>query len=323
MKRILIISFFVLALLLLLFLLVRTPDLPIDELKQRYTNPASQFVTIAGMQVHYRDEGPRTDPLPILLLHGTASSLHTWDSLVPLLPQKRCIRLDLPGYGLTGPHPEANYFSGTYAAVFDTLLQKLEVDSCLVGGNSLGGFLAWTYALHNPAVKGLVLIDAGGFSIGKGSSSNLGFRLARIPGVNQLMKHITPAALFRKSLEQSFGDAQQVTQALVQRHYELTLRPGNRQALLDRFSKGFEVADTNRLRQLQIPALVLWGRLDRIIPVEHALLFQQYLPVNQTIIYDDLGHVPMEEDGHRTAAAISNWLQQYHLIKPLPALGFE
>lgn len=323
MKRIFISSFFVLAVLLLLFLLVRTPDLPLEQLQQRYTNATSQFLRIAGMQVHYRDEGPRTDSVPMLLLHGTASSLHTWDSVVPLLPQKRCIRLDLPGYGLTGAHPQGSYFAATYAAVFDTLLQQLGVNSCIVAGNSLGGFLAWTYALHNPAVKGLVLIDAGGFSIGKGSSSNLGFRLARIPVVNQLMKHITPAALFRKSLEQSFGNPQQVTQALVQRHYELTLRPGNRQAILDRFNIGFEVADTNRLRQLHIPALVLWGRRDRIIPVAHAYLFQQYLPVSKMIIYDDLGHLPMEEDGLRTATAITDWLQQYHMITPLPTQGFQ
>ena len=68
--------------------------------------------------------------------------------------------------------------------------------------------------------------------------------------------------------------------------------------------------------------VVLWGRRDRIIPVAHAYLFQQYLPVNTTIVYDDLGHVPMEEDGRRTAADMLAWLQQYGLVaaRPTPPL---
>ena len=53
-----------------------------------YTNNASRFFEIQGMQVHYRDEGPREDKFPLVLLHGTGSSLHTWDSLVQLCPKK-------------------------------------------------------------------------------------------------------------------------------------------------------------------------------------------------------------------------------------------
>ncbi|HMO32705.1 MAG TPA: alpha/beta hydrolase [Lacibacter sp.] len=308
MKKTLSVLFILAALLALLFLLLRTPDLPLDELKQRYTNASSQFMPIAGMEVHYRDEGPRTDSLPILLLHGTASSLHTWDSLVALLPQKRCIRLDLPGYGLTGPHPQGDYRSSTYSLVFDTLLQRLGVEQCIVAGNSLGGFLTWTYALDRPQVKGIVLVDPGGFT-NAAAPSNIGFVLAKTPGVNRLVKYITPRSLFRKSLEQSYGNPQRVTDELVQRHYELTLRPGNRQAILDRFSKGFEVADTNRLRELSIPALVLWGDRDRIIPPSHARLFTGYLPQATLVVYPGLGHVPMEEKPERVAAEMNKWMK--------------
>lgn len=287
---------------------LHTPDISLAVLKEKYTNAASRFMRINGMEVHYRDEGPRTDALPILLLHGTASSLHTWDSLVPLFPEKRMIRLDLPGYGLTGPHPQADYRSVAYAQVFDTLLQRLRVDSCIVAGNSLGGFLAWTYVLHNPQVRGLVLIDAGGFSIGK-PSGNLGFRIARTPVVNQLVKYITPRSLFRKSLEQSFGNPTYVTDAMVTKHYELTLRPGNRQALLDRVKK-FEKADTDALNKVHIPVLILWGAKDQIIPVAHATLFEKLLPKSTKIIYPHLGHVPMEEEAARLAEDMRKWMGQ-------------
>ena len=54
-------------------------DVPVDFLKPRWAQPPSQFVTLDGMQVHVRDEGRRDDPTPIVLLHGTGSSLQTWD----------------------------------------------------------------------------------------------------------------------------------------------------------------------------------------------------------------------------------------------------
>ena len=164
MKRLLLITALLIVLFAFLFLFMRTPNIPLEALQQRYANSASQFASIAGMQVHFRDEGPRTDSLPLVLLHGTASSLHTWDSLMPFFSHKRIIRLDLPGYGLTGPHPQSNYRSAMYHAVLDTLLQQRGVARCIVAGNSLGGFLAWTYALDRPQVQGIILINPGGFT---------------------------------------------------------------------------------------------------------------------------------------------------------------
>jgi hypothetical protein len=57
----------------------RVPDRPVEVLKPRWATPPSQFFDVAGMSVHLRDEGPRDDPVPLLLLHGTGASLHTWD----------------------------------------------------------------------------------------------------------------------------------------------------------------------------------------------------------------------------------------------------
>ena len=54
------------------------PDKPVASLTAQWAPPPSQFIALQGMQVHLRDEGPRDDPLPIVLLHGTSASLHTW-----------------------------------------------------------------------------------------------------------------------------------------------------------------------------------------------------------------------------------------------------
>ena len=84
------------------FIAWRVPDQPVSALQARWAPPPSQFIAVRGMQVHLRDEGPRGDPTPIVLLHGTGASLHTWDGwTAELARERRVIRFDLPGFGLT------------------------------------------------------------------------------------------------------------------------------------------------------------------------------------------------------------------------------
>jgi len=90
--------------------LSRAPDRPVQSLVARWAQPPSDFIEVKGQIVHLRDEGPRNDAAPLLLLHGTGASLHTWDGWAAALKaRRRVIRIDLPGYGLTGP------FAGEYA----------------------------------------------------------------------------------------------------------------------------------------------------------------------------------------------------------------
>jgi len=307
-KKIITLFISIILILAILILIFRTPDISPEKLSSKYTNGASRFFGIQGMQIHYRDEGPGEDKLPIVLIHGTSSSLHTWDGLVAALPEKRCIRLDLPGFGLTGPDPKRDYSIQNTVKIVDELLQKLKVDSCIIAGNSLGGFIAWSYALVYPRAKKMVLIDAAGFNSGT-KGKNLAFQLARIPVVNQLLKIVTPRSIVRKSLEQSYGDPSKVTDSLVDRYFELNCRTGNRQALLDRFNLPFS-GDTNHIKDIKIPVLILWGQKDQLIPVSQANKFEAALPNNQKIIYPELGHVPMEESPELVALSIRNWLKQ-------------
>ena len=108
------------------FIAWRVPDQPVSALQARWAPPPSQFIAVRGMQVHVRDEGPRDDVVPIVLLHGTGASLHTWDGWTPeLTRERRVIRFDLPGFGLTGPSPDGVYsiesYVDTVLAVADTL----------------------------------------------------------------------------------------------------------------------------------------------------------------------------------------------------------
>jgi len=102
------------------------PDRPVSELAARWAPSPSVFIDVAGMHVHMRDEGVRDDPSPIVLLHGTAASLHTWEGWVDALKtRRRVIRFDLPGFGLTGPSPDGNYGIENYVRFVTAMLDKL------------------------------------------------------------------------------------------------------------------------------------------------------------------------------------------------------
>src|SRR4051812_43280591 len=78
------------------------PDRPVESLLARWAPPPSVFIAVKGQRTHVRDEGPRDDPLPLVLIHGTSASLHTWEGWVDKLKgRRRVISFDLPGFGLT------------------------------------------------------------------------------------------------------------------------------------------------------------------------------------------------------------------------------
>jgi pimeloyl-ACP methyl ester carboxylesterase len=281
-------------------------DLPLDQLKAHWAGGASRFVDVDGMSVHYRDEG--TGPA-VVLLHGTGASLHTWDAWTAALAgQHRVVRFDLPGFGLTGPHPRDDYRTEAYVDFLDHLVARLGVDKFVVGGNSLGGTIAWGYAVAHPdKVSGLVLVDSGGYP--HDHKLPLAFRIGRMPGIAQLFEHLDPAPLVRRTLPDAYGDPSRVTADVLDRYVELSLRAGNRRAFGKRSATALEDR-TSELAKLHLPTLVLWGEKDTLIPVADARRFGAAITGAKVQIYPELGHVPMEEDGPRTAADVAKWLAE-------------
>ncbi len=285
------------------------PDRSVTDLKARWAPPPSVYVEVAGMQVHMRDEGVRDDPLPIVLLHGTSASLHTWDGWVDgLKPTRRLIRLDLPGYGLTGPFPDHNYRSDHYATFMHAFLDKLGIERCVLVGNSFGGQIAIVTALAKPArVERLVLVDSSGYPLAP-KSIPMGFLMARMPLLNQITLLAMPRGLVEDSVRSVYGDPARVTPTLVDRYFELSLREGNRLALVQRMKQVSADVITKRMAEVKVPTLILWGGRDRLIPVAAVQRFSADIVGSRHVIFDDLGHVPHEEDPVRTLAAAMSFL---------------
>ena len=303
----------VLVLMIVLGIVFYQKDQSPEEVYKKYALASSQQIAIGGVQLYYSDEGNRLDSTPLLLIHGTSSSLRTWDGVTAQLKnQYRIIRFDLPGFGLTGPNPNRDYSTLYYNQVIDSLLTALHVSRVIIVGNSLGGAIATQYAIYQPGkVRGLILVDAAGLPPAKKTSGAIGFKLAQMPVINRLLTIITPRVLVKKSLQDAYGDTEKVTDSLTNQYFDMLTREGNRKALAERMRQSWQEKNSNFLLNVQAPTLIVWGSKDRLIPVENAALFQQKIKNTQVHIWDNLGHVPMEEDPVAFSEVLRNWRKSY------------
>ena len=309
MKRILINILIVLSLVLIVAaVMLHTPDIPIDEMKERWAYDNSQFMMVDDLEVHYRvnGEGPA-----VVLLHGTASSLHTWEEWTKALEQNyKVISLDLPAFGLTGPNSTGDYSLSYYAKFLDSFVSQLGVDSFHLAGNSLGGSIAWTYAAMYPnKLDKLILIDAGGYPSETEKSPTLAFRLARNPVLSNILLNMTPRSLLESSLKEVYHNDDVISNELIDRYYDMTLREGNRQAFVDRVN-GLRYNDPSSIKTIKNPTLILWGKTDEWIPVKNAYNFEEDIEGAEVVIYDNAGHVPMEEIPEETVADVIAFLEK-------------
>jgi pimeloyl-ACP methyl ester carboxylesterase len=293
--------------------LSRAPDRPVETLVAQWAPAPSSFIDIKGQTVHVRDEGLAGDPLPIILVHGTSASLHTWEGWVRALKsQRRVITFDLPGFGLTGPftgqYKAGDYHGDTYARFVLDLMDALKVERAVIGGNSLGGEVAWrTAAMAPQRVAGLVLVDAVGPAFTP-ISVPLGFQMARIPVLNRMLDFALPRALVAQGVADVYGDASRIKPELVDRYFELTLRAGNRRAFVQRMQAWVPGEHAERIATLTQPTLIIWGSKDRLIPPSVGEEFERLIKGSQRVVLDGLGHVPQEEDPARSVAPVKAFL---------------
>jgi pimeloyl-ACP methyl ester carboxylesterase len=308
------------------FVLFET-DIPAAEVDARYTNEASQFLPLGNNgRVHFRDQGNATGQ-PIVLVHGSNSSLHTWEPWVELLGDTyRVVSVDLPGHGLTGRTPADDYSTETFVTVVKALAQHLNLRKFVLGGNSMGGGVTWRYALAHPDdVMAMILVDASGLPTWRDNTQQtaddedereapLAFSLLRKPWFQGVARYIDPYFLVTQGLKASHFDPEFVNDDLIARYYDLSMREGTRDATLKRFSswRGGDQPQWD-LSTLNHPTLILWGEHDAVIPASVGEQFLQALPNAELIVYPDVGHIPMEEVPAQSADDVRSFLNRYSL----------
>tara|TARA_R110002073_G_scaffold35016_1_gene102991 strand:- start:13516 stop:14517 length:1002 start_codon:yes stop_codon:yes gene_type:complete len=271
-----------------------------------YWTADDQMLVVADLPVRVRITGPEGAP-PLILIHGFSVSLESFDAwAADLSADYRVIRPDLPGHGLTGPDPQSRYSVPQTAAFVGDLMDALDIDAAIVGGNSLGGLAAWRFAADHPdRVSALILVAPGGYSINGVTEEPVA-----VPAAIEGYFLNAPLPFVSGATASLYGDASRMDPAVPQRVAALMARDGNGQAMVDRlrvFTLPEPGADLNRV---SAPTVILHGEQDRMIPIDHSRQMSAAIPNARLVTYDDLGHVPHQEDPARTLADVQEFLSE-------------
>jgi pimeloyl-ACP methyl ester carboxylesterase len=259
------------------------------------TDATSGFIDVDGMRVHYRRAG---DGPTLVLLHGSGSSLHVFDAAVDRLARRfDVVRVDLPGFGLTGPRPDRDYATGAYVSFLDRFLDALGLGRVLLAGHSFGGQIAWTYALAHPQrLDGLVLMNATGYP---DKDVPLVLRLVRIPLLRPVLRRLRSRTATARSLGRLVGPGSTaVDDRMVDRVHALMSRPGAWQAFVD-FATTDRAGRSAELVDIAVPTLVLRSDL---VEGQH---FARDIPGSTEVDVVGAGHLLPAEAPDAVSAAIA------------------
>lgn len=292
---------FIVLILIFFVLLCFRSDISREDMEVKYNTPESHYITIDDQKIHVRLKGKGE---PVVLLHGSFSSLHTWDAWQQeLSPYFLTVAIDFPGHGLSVPDELKRYSQMDYASLVLRLMERLNLDKFHLAGNSMGGGVALQIASTRPdKVLSLNLIDSSGApsdrSLDDESNQNQSgarwiFKLIQNPVFSQFFLKCTPKFLFQMNLKEVYSDSKKITTQTVDRYYDLMLVEGNRQATFDRL-QGRKESDIDFSR-ITMPTLIMWGKKDLWIPMQHAYLLENAISDAHLVTFDHVGHVPMEE----------------------------
>jgi pimeloyl-ACP methyl ester carboxylesterase len=289
----------------------RDRDIPAAELEARYASPASKFLNVDGVRIHYRDEG--SGPV-LVLIHANFSNLIGWDPWVDALKDRhRILRFDMTGHGLTGPDPSGDYSLERTVTLTERFVDALGLERFSIGGTSLGGTVAIHYTgAHPERVERLILLSPGAL---EGRAMNRAGQT--VPAAANVLQWITPRALPAFMLRSRFGDPAKVSDALIDQWHDMWRREGQRRAMLARLRSYSSASIVTATAGVRVPTLILWGAANPQAPVEQAGELRAMLvnaPSVRVITYPGVGHMAVEESGSLIARDVRAFLDD-----PAPA----
>ncbi len=282
-----------------------TPDKSRPVLEAKYLSASDEYRLVARIRLRVRESGRRDSPV-VILLHGFGASLETWEAWAKCLSADyRVVRFDLPGFGLTGPDPTGDYSDRRALDVLTALMDQLGVKRASLGGNSLGGRIAWKFAAAYPGrLDKLILISPDGFA-----SPGLQYgKKPNLPFLVRLLPYILPKALVRSSLAPAYGDPKNLTAGSLTRYRDLMLAPGVRDAMVARMGQIMLEDPVPLLRRIEAPTLILWGKADAMIPFSNAADYVRHIPHVTLIALPEVGHVPFEEAPEASVEPVEQFL---------------
>ncbi|MCE3265299.1 MAG: alpha/beta hydrolase fold protein [Solirubrobacterales bacterium] len=269
-------------------------------------------IDVVGTRVNYVEmgEGP-----PLVFVHGLSGAWQNWlENLPHFASTHRAIALDLPGFG-SSPMPRWDITIPAYGRFLRDFCERIGVGTCVLVGNSMGGFIATEVAVAEPdRVSKLVLVSAAGITWA---------RARREPAamVGRMVRAATPMTMRwqlgagirrprarRLSFQGVFHDPNALRRELL---WENIVPALNSPGYLDAFTNlvGYDIR--HRLEEIEVPTLVVWGRNDRVVPVPAAFSYQRRIGSNARLeIFDGTGHVPQLERPVRFNGLLEEFLAE-------------
>lgn len=277
----------------------------LEQVRSAWMGEHDRLVEAAGEHWRVRETGPE-EARTIVLIHGFSHSLEGFEALADRLDERyRVIRFDLPGHALTGPRADQAYSVPDTVAQVSELLEVIAPERFAIGGNSLGGLIAWRYAAENPdRASHLLLISPGGYP-----NLGVGDEPAPVPAPVRLFLTTAPEAGVRAATAPLYADPARLSDAEVERIAALMRIEGVGDALIERIEQ-FTLPDPNPdLRGIEAETLIIWGAADVMIPAEHGPRFAAAIPDAELLLLEDAGHMAQIEQPDQVADAVRALLQ--------------
>jgi pimeloyl-ACP methyl ester carboxylesterase len=269
-------------------------------------------VRLHGREVAYviGGEGPT-----MLLIHGIGGDWRTWEPVLEgLARHHRVVAVDLPGHGGSAKGA-GDYSLGALASALRDLGGALGIERATVVGHSLGGGVAMQFSYQFPErCERLVLVSSGGL----GPDVGLVLRLATLPGSELFLSVTAPAARSLIDLAAGAGRALRIRPAADAEFYARTFAaladPDTRAAFLGTLrgvvgTRGQRVDARDRLYLAEhMPTLIVWGKHDAVLPVEHGYAAQEAMPGSRLEIFEEAGHLPQLDDPHRFVHVVQDFM---------------
>jgi pimeloyl-ACP methyl ester carboxylesterase len=274
------------------------------------TELVDRYIEVAGVRTRYWQLGDQGSP--VILLHGGNGSIEFWLYNIAPLAQQHCVyAFDMFGCGRSSIPAAADYSLPAQAQFIKDFMVSCQLARVSLVGNSMGGGVALWFAKLFPELLDRLVLSA---PLGWGREINLGLRLLTIPGLlNWLRPH---RAMMPAMLKWNFAHPENLPPDWIERRYTVFALPHRQRAIAAIARANLNIWGVQplvyqgiiaQLPQLQPPTLVLWGALDRVLPVAHAHLAQQ-IPDHQLAIWLDCGHHPFLEFPDRFNQLVLNFL---------------
>jgi pimeloyl-ACP methyl ester carboxylesterase len=264
---------------------------------------------VLGRRINVVDSGG--DGPPLLFIHGLGGLWQNWLLNIPeFTATHRVIAPDLPGFGRS-EMPSGRISIQGFARVIDALCERLSIVDPVVVGNSMGGFVGAELALAFPTrVRRLVLISAAGISaenmwrepvmaVGRllaVGAARAGIKTLPVPGRPRLRRAALQMVV-RYPEKLSVGLATEIVAG------------GGAQGFVGGLDAVISYSFRDRLPEIEVPTLIVWGRNDILIPVEDAYEFERLIGANARVeVFDDTGHLAMLERPGRFNALLADFI---------------